>query len=65
MEAFVLVVQLMRDGPVVMFPVSDCRESIQWIREGWRWSGRSKVDDVNGPVYVCYPAVLPVLRASR
>ena len=64
MLEFILVVQLMRNGPVVIFPVSDCHEAVTWIREGRKWAGRSRVDVLNGPVYACYPAV-PVLRASR
>lgn len=54
MEAYILAVQLMRNGPVIQMPVTDCKVGVVWIHEAWRWAERAGVSETE-PMYVCYP----------
>ena len=65
MEAYVLVIRLMVNGPVVAMPVNDCYAGVVWIREARAWAERSGVPET-GPMYVCFPVDHPgIWRVTR
>lgn len=64
MEGFILSVQLWAGGPVEKWKVKDCREGIGWLKEAWKWSERSGVDMVAGPIFVCYEVELEDKRTK-
>lgn len=65
METYVLIFQLMRDGPVLMMPVTNCEVGVTWIHDARDWAERSGIDPITGPMYVCAPADNPQVQAVR
>jgi hypothetical protein len=57
---WILVVQLMRSGPVEFLEVHDCREGVVWMHQALLWAKRSGVD-IGQPKYACYAADSPAL----
>lgn len=55
METYVLMFQLMRDGPVLIMPVTNCEVGVTWIHDARNWAERSGIDPVTGPMYACFP----------
>lgn len=62
---FILAIQLVIGGPVERIPVHDCRDGVVWLHDAWRWAERSRIDFVDGPLYVCYPAELKLEVVRR
>ena len=63
MFEFVLIVQLMANGPTAEIPVHDCAEMARWIDAARAWAKRSGVEQSERAM--CYPADSPVLVRVR
>lgn len=63
MYEYVLIVQLMTNGPRVEMPAHDCTIMASWVIEARRWAERSGLEPSEKAV--CYPADSPVLIRVR
>lgn len=63
METYVLIVQLMTNGPRVEMRVHDCAVMARWVIEARLWAERSGIEPSEKAV--CYPAASPVLVRVR